>query len=87
MCYNAKCQIPYFTFRVGILINKVSISSQVYALLRDRIVRRVMVPGERVHIDALAEELGVSRTPIKDARFFGDHGSGHDICCRYIDPP
>lgn len=56
-----------FHARVGLLINKVSIADQVYALLLDRIVRRVMIPGERVHIDALAEELGVSRTPIKDA--------------------
>jgi len=49
------------------VINKLGITDQVYILLRDRILRRVLLPGERVHIDLLAQELGVSRTPIRDA--------------------
>jgi len=49
------------------VINKLGITDQVYLLLHDRIVRRVLLPGERVYIDLLAQELGVSRTPIRDA--------------------
>jgi DNA-binding GntR family transcriptional regulator len=43
------------------------LTDAVYALLRDRILRGVHRPGERLHVDRLARALGVSQTPIKAA--------------------
>ncbi|MBK5942641.1 MAG: GntR family transcriptional regulator [Halorhodospira halophila] len=41
--------------------------SQVADLLRERIFRQELSPGDRVDELALAEELGVSRTPVREA--------------------
>jgi DNA-binding GntR family transcriptional regulator len=43
------------------------LTDSVYALLRDRVLRGVHRPGERLHVDRLASALGVSQTPIKAA--------------------
>ncbi|MDR7544582.1 MAG: GntR family transcriptional regulator [Armatimonadota bacterium] len=43
------------------------ISEQVTDILRQRLVEQVYRPGERVMIDRLARELGVSHTPIREA--------------------
>jgi DNA-binding GntR family transcriptional regulator len=40
---------------------------QVRTILRDRILRRELEPGIRLNETALADELGVSRTPIREA--------------------
>src|SRR5436190_24084875 len=40
---------------------------QIYAELRDWILDGILVPGERLHDMALAEQLGVSRTPVREA--------------------
>jgi len=39
----------------------------VYASLRDAIFSREFAPGERLDVDQLGRQLGVSRTPLKDA--------------------
>lgn len=39
----------------------------VYAAIRDAIVRAELVPGARLSENELAEQLGVSRTPIREA--------------------
>ncbi|MEX1141613.1 MAG: GntR family transcriptional regulator [Thermoleophilaceae bacterium] len=44
-----------------------SAGSQVYAALRDAIVRAELEPGTRLSENALAERLGVSRTPVREA--------------------
>jgi DNA-binding GntR family transcriptional regulator len=44
-----------------------SLSQQVYAALLNAIAHRNIRPGERLRLDRLAAELGVSRTPIRDA--------------------
>ncbi|MGH2352844.1 MAG: GntR family transcriptional regulator [Chloroflexota bacterium] len=43
------------------------LAGRCYARIRDGILRRRFLPGERLAPDALARELGVSRTPIQDA--------------------
>ncbi len=40
---------------------------QIYAELRDWILGGILAPGERLHDMALAEQLGVSRTPVREA--------------------
>jgi DNA-binding GntR family transcriptional regulator len=44
-----------------------SASRQVYATLRDAIVAAELEPGQRISENELAELLGVSRTPIREA--------------------
>jgi DNA-binding GntR family transcriptional regulator len=39
----------------------------VYATLRDAILSQRLAPGQRIHVDELRLQLGVSRTPLKDA--------------------
>jgi len=41
--------------------------AQVYALLREAIVRGELAPGRQLSENTLAAELGVSRTPIREA--------------------
>jgi DNA-binding GntR family transcriptional regulator len=42
-------------------------ASKAYHLLRDRIVSLEMPPGEDIDEQALVEELGISRTPLREA--------------------
>lgn len=44
-----------------------SLSDQTYEWLKERIFSGSLAPGRRVSIDAIASEIGVSRTPIRDA--------------------
>ena len=44
-----------------------NMTDAVYATLRDAILSRRMAPGQRIHVDELRLQLGVSRTPLKDA--------------------
>jgi DNA-binding GntR family transcriptional regulator len=43
------------------------LTQQTYRVLRDRILRRQIEPGAKISVDAVAEGLGVSRTPVTDA--------------------
>ncbi len=45
----------------------VPLGTQVAAILRTRIVRGELAPGERLTEEALADEFGVSRGPVRDA--------------------
>ncbi len=40
---------------------------RILAALRDRILSGVLVPGERISLDATAAEFGTSRTPVREA--------------------
>jgi DNA-binding GntR family transcriptional regulator len=44
-----------------------SVVDQVYAAIRDRIIHGSLERGERIHQEDLAEDLGVSRTPVREA--------------------
>lgn len=46
---------------------RASLVEQAYAVLRQRILDNVYPPGHRALESALAEELGVSRTPLREA--------------------
>lgn len=46
---------------------KVSLVDQVADTIRDRIAAGQIAPGETLRIEALARELGVSRTPVREA--------------------
>lgn len=43
------------------------LTDTVYALLRERILGGSFAPGERLNVDALAQQLNVSQTPLKGA--------------------
>jgi DNA-binding GntR family transcriptional regulator len=43
------------------------LTQQIYKVLREKILARQLLPGERIDIAVLAKELGVSRTPVKEA--------------------
>lgn len=44
-----------------------SVVDQVYAAIRERITNGTLARGARVHQEDLADELGVSRTPVREA--------------------
>jgi DNA-binding GntR family transcriptional regulator len=48
-------------------LNVASVVDQVYTAIRDRITSGSLPRGARVHQEDLAEELGVSRTPVREA--------------------
>lgn len=47
--------------------NHTLLSDQVYHLLRDNILGGIFKPGERLDVGAMAEQIGVSQTPVKEA--------------------
>jgi DNA-binding GntR family transcriptional regulator len=50
-------------------------AGEVYSTLRDSIVASEIMPGTRMNIDAIARDLGVSQTPVREAlqRLEGDN--------------
>ncbi len=50
-------------------IEKENLSSRVYSEIRDALMNGQYEPGERLRISALAEQLGVSITPVREAIF------------------
>ena len=46
---------------------KSSLVKQVQEVLRDEIINLRLKPGEKIHVDRLAERFGVSRTPVREA--------------------
>ncbi|MBV8940896.1 MAG: GntR family transcriptional regulator [Solirubrobacterales bacterium] len=51
----------------GTRLEIASVVDQVYAAIRERIADGSLPRGARVHQEGLAEELGVSRTPVREA--------------------
>ncbi|MDP2134923.1 MAG: GntR family transcriptional regulator [Sulfuritalea sp.] len=48
-------------------VNRSSLSEQAVALLRERIYSHALLPGQRLDEALLAEQLGISRTPLREA--------------------
>ncbi len=48
-------------------INTPKISDSAYEILREKIVSKDFAPGERLDLTSIEEQLGISRTPIKEA--------------------
>lgn len=48
-------------------IDNSNLWDKTYAILKEQILRREFQPNEKLSINELAEQLGVSRTPIRDA--------------------
>lgn len=50
-----------------LLVDRRLLSDQAYDVLLRRVVRGELVPGERINVDAIADELRISRTPVREA--------------------
>jgi DNA-binding GntR family transcriptional regulator len=48
-------------------INHLDLTEQTYRFLKDRILKRVIKPGEKISVEDIAHGLGVSRTPVVNA--------------------
>jgi DNA-binding GntR family transcriptional regulator len=48
-------------------IAQIGLTQTIYKILRDKIANHDYAPGERFQLDGLATQLGVSRTPVRDA--------------------
>lgn len=48
-------------------IDKRKFSESAYEILREKIVSKELAPGERLNLDAFESQLGISRTPLKEA--------------------
>lgn len=48
-------------------IQRQRLADQVYDVLRSRILERQLLPGERLSVPKLAVELGLSRSPVREA--------------------
>jgi DNA-binding GntR family transcriptional regulator len=52
---------------VSLAVQHENLDEKIYARLRELILERQLAPGERILVDHLAVEMGVSRTPILNA--------------------
>lgn len=52
---------------LDVLPNPRSLAEQIYDWLKEKILTGELEAGQRVSVDSLASEIGVSRTPIRDA--------------------
>ncbi len=48
-------------------INTRKISEAAYDILREKVVSKEFTPGQRLNLDAIEKQLGISRTPLKEA--------------------
>lgn len=48
-------------------IQRSRLADQAYELLKERILTRQLLPGQRLSVPALAEELDLSRSPVREA--------------------
>lgn len=49
------------------MIEHSDLTTKVYQWLKERILHHAFLPGEKLDVQQLADDLGVSRTPVKDA--------------------
>ena len=48
-------------------INQKSLREQVYDYLREELTRGKLIPAASVNLNAISQELGISKTPLRDA--------------------
>lgn len=48
-------------------LNRRNVADEIYALLKAKIVAQEFAPGERLNLEEMERQLGISRTPLKDA--------------------
>jgi DNA-binding GntR family transcriptional regulator len=48
-------------------INQKSLREQVYDFLREELTRGRLIPGAAINLNAISQELGISKTPLRDA--------------------
>lgn len=53
--------------RMNVQLNVVSLREQVYAYLRQQMSLGVLIPGSTINIGEIASQLGISKTPLRDA--------------------
>jgi DNA-binding GntR family transcriptional regulator len=67
---------------------RVMLLEQVYELLKEQIIDRVYGPGDKLNIDAIAREMKVSSTPVREAlaRLVAGARCGCALCrlCRLV---
>ena len=51
----------------GLLKRPARLGDEIYAAIFERIMSQDIAPGERISVDAVARQLGVSQTPIREA--------------------
>ncbi len=49
------------------MLKKTSLKTQVYEIIRQKILQQEYALGEKINIDTLAEELNISNSPIREA--------------------
>lgn len=64
---NASLELLASSGAVGSRAARANRSEQVYQQLKERLHNFLLVPGQRLSESALAEALGVSRTPVREA--------------------
>jgi GntR family transcriptional regulator, rspAB operon transcriptional repressor len=50
-----------------LLFDNMNLNERVYMYVRDKIINNVLKPGSKIEYDELIVELGISRTPLRDA--------------------
>ncbi len=55
------------------LIDNPNLRDQTYEILKNMIITREILPGKKISEETLAQEIGVSRTPIREALFRLEH--------------
>jgi len=55
------------------LIDNPNLRGQTYRILKNMIITREILPGKKISEETLAQEIGVSRTPIREALFRLEH--------------
>ena len=48
-------------------ITRRNINDEVYEILKDKIAERLFLPGQRLDLGKIESQMGISRTPLKDA--------------------
>ena len=49
------------------IINQKSLREQVYDFIREELTRGKLIPGDAINLNAVSQELGISKTPLRDA--------------------
>jgi DNA-binding GntR family transcriptional regulator len=50
-----------------VVINQKSLREQVYDFLREELTGGKLIPGASINLNAISQELGISKTPLRDA--------------------